>query len=151
LPIGNSQIPIPGRSTAHSVRRGGLVVLVSPWYRPAMDGFELHFTVHKLWEAADRAGLLASLRDRCVGIAGKIVCDAALMDALPKTKVIAHVGVGYQGIDVAAATAPGHQGIEYPACAQRRCRRLHRRLRFKISASRQGAGLRAIAVGGRRQ
>jgi lactate dehydrogenase-like 2-hydroxyacid dehydrogenase len=72
-----------------------------------MDELEQYFTVHKLWEAADRAGLLASLRDRCVGIAGSTVCDAALMDALPKTRVIAHCGVGYDGVDVAAATARG--------------------------------------------
>ncbi len=72
-----------------------------------MDELDQHFTVHKLWEASDRARLLASLRERCVGIAGSSVCDAALMDALPNTRVIAHCGVGYDGVDVAAATARG--------------------------------------------
>jgi lactate dehydrogenase-like 2-hydroxyacid dehydrogenase len=72
-----------------------------------MDELDLHFTVHKLWEARDRTVLLDSLRDLCVGIAGSTVCDAVLMDALPKTKVIAHCGVGYDGVDVAAATARG--------------------------------------------
>ena len=83
------------------------IVVVSPWYQVAMDELDRHFTVHRLWEAGDRQGLLASLRDRCVGIAGSSVCDAALMDALPNTRVIAHCGVGYDGVDVAAATARG--------------------------------------------
>jgi lactate dehydrogenase-like 2-hydroxyacid dehydrogenase len=72
-----------------------------------MDELDTYFTVHKLWLADDRAALLAALRDRCVGIAGSTVCDAATMDALPKTRVIAHCGVGYDGVDVAAATARG--------------------------------------------
>lgn len=83
------------------------ILLVSPWYKAAMDELDDHFTVHRLWEAKDRDGLLASLRDRCVGIAGSTYCDAAMMDALPKTRVIAHCSVGYDGIDVEAATARG--------------------------------------------
>lgn len=83
------------------------IVLLSPWYRRAMDELDEHFTVHKLWEADDKAALLAALRDRCVGIAGSKLCDAATMDALPNTRVIAHCGVGYDGVDVAAATARG--------------------------------------------
>ena len=83
------------------------ILLLSPWYQAAMDELDLHFSVHKLWEAADKAALLASLRDRCVGIAGNKGCDAAIMDALPNVKVIAKCGVGYDGIDVAAATARG--------------------------------------------
>lgn len=83
------------------------VVVLSPWYEVAMDELDQHFTVHKLWEAEDKAALLASMRDKCVGIAGSKVCDAATMDALPNAKVIAHHGVGYDGVDVAAATARG--------------------------------------------
>lgn len=83
------------------------ILIVSPWYRPAMDELDQHFAVHKLWEAADEDALLASLRERCVGIAGSSVCDAELMDALPNTRVIAHFGVGFDGVDVAAATERG--------------------------------------------
>jgi len=90
----------------HVITRPDIVVL-SPWYRPAMDELDAHFTVHKLWEVGDRHALLESLRESCVGIAGSKVCDAATMDALPKTRVIAHCGVGYDGVDVAAATARG--------------------------------------------
>jgi hydroxypyruvate reductase len=83
------------------------IVLLSPWYPRALEELDEHFTVHKLWEAGDKEALLESLRDRCLGIAGSQVCDAATMDALPKTRVIAHCGVGYDGVDVAAATARG--------------------------------------------
>lgn len=83
------------------------IVVLSPWYKAAMDELDDYFTVHKLYEAKDKGALLASLRDRCVGIAGNKVCDAAIMDALPNAKVIAHASVGYDGVDVAAATARG--------------------------------------------
>jgi len=83
------------------------IVVTLPWYRVAMAELDEHFTVHRLDEAEDRDAMLASLRDRCVGIAGGGRCDAALMDALPNTRVIANFGVGYDGVDVAAATARG--------------------------------------------
>lgn len=83
------------------------IVVVSPWYSAAMEELDAHFTVHKLWEAEDKDTLLASVRDSCVGIAGSSWCTAELMDALPNAKVIAHHGVGYDGVDVAAATERG--------------------------------------------
>lgn len=83
------------------------IVALSPLYAVAMGELERHFTVHRLWEADDRDALLASLSDRCVGITGSAVCNAAIMDALPNTRVIAHHGVGYESVDVAAATARG--------------------------------------------
>ena len=83
------------------------IVLISPWYKVAMDELDEHFAVHKLFAAEDKQALLAALKDRCVGIAGSTVCDAATMDALPNTRVIAHCSVGYDGIDVAAATERG--------------------------------------------
>ena len=72
-----------------------------------MDELDAHFTVHKLYESSDRDGMLRSLRDSCVAIVGTTGCDAQTMDALPNTKVIANYGVGYDGVDVEAATARG--------------------------------------------
>ena len=72
-----------------------------------MEELDAHFTVHRLWQADHPDALLASLGERCVGIAGSTGCDAATMDALPRTRVIAHHGVGYDLVDVAAATARG--------------------------------------------
>jgi lactate dehydrogenase-like 2-hydroxyacid dehydrogenase len=83
------------------------ILLVSPWYEPSMRELDEHFTVHKLWQADNRDALLASIQEHCVGIAGSGVFDAKLMDALPNAGVIAHHGVGYDGVDVEAATARG--------------------------------------------
>jgi lactate dehydrogenase-like 2-hydroxyacid dehydrogenase len=83
------------------------IVVLSPWYQPAMNELDEYFTVHKLYAAEDRQQMLESLRDSCVGIAGSKVCDAEIMDALPNARVIAHCGVGYDGVDVEAATARG--------------------------------------------
>lgn len=83
------------------------IVVLNPWYSVAMAELDEHFIVHRLWQATDRIGFLESVADRCVGIAGSGVIDAALMDALPNTRVIAHHGVGYEGVDVSAATARG--------------------------------------------
>jgi len=83
------------------------ILVLSPWYAVAMAELDEYFTVHKLWEAQNPEALLASLHDRCVAVAGSKTCDATLMDALPKLRVIAHYGVGYDGVDVDAATARG--------------------------------------------
>lgn len=91
------------------------ILVLSPWYHVAMAELDRHFTVHKLWETDDRDALLASLKDRCVGLAGSKTCDAATMDALPRVRVIAHCGVGYDGVDVAAATARGIKVSNTPA------------------------------------
>ncbi len=50
------------------------------------------------WEARDAEGLLCLLTDRV---------DAALMDACPRLRVISTMSVGFDNIDVAAATARG--------------------------------------------
>jgi lactate dehydrogenase-like 2-hydroxyacid dehydrogenase len=100
------ELAAPQSRPAVTANRPDILVL-SPWYQPAMDELEQQFTAHKLWQADDKDALLASLRDTCVGITGSTVCGAALMDALPNVRVIANNGVGYDGIDVAAATQRG--------------------------------------------
>jgi len=66
---------------------------------------ESHFTVHKLWQAPDKEKVLAEVAPRVRGIqaTGTATVDAALIERLPKLEVIACCGVGYDGIDVAAA------------------------------------------------
>jgi D-3-phosphoglycerate dehydrogenase len=53
--------------------------------------------------------MLAAGREtiRAICTKGEIGADAALMDALPRTEIIACYGVGYDAIDVAAAKARG--------------------------------------------
>jgi lactate dehydrogenase-like 2-hydroxyacid dehydrogenase len=64
------------------------------------------YTVHKLHEAKDPDALLKSVADRVRGIVGGAT-PASVINALPKAEIIAHFGVGYDGVDVAAAKARG--------------------------------------------
>ena len=66
-----------------------------------------HFTVHTLPPAgAERDALLARLAGS-LRFAQTSEVNAAMMAALPKLEIIASNGVGYDGIDVAAASARG--------------------------------------------
>jgi lactate dehydrogenase-like 2-hydroxyacid dehydrogenase len=66
------------------------------------EALAARYKVHKLHEANDRDGLLASIKDSVRAIAGGNV-DGALMDKLPKLEIISNFGVGYDSIDTAAA------------------------------------------------
>jgi hydroxypyruvate reductase len=84
------------------------VVAVTPLYQPVMDRLEGAYTVHRLFEARDRKAFLAGVKDKAQGLAcfgGAI--DAALMDALPKLKIVACMSVGVDLVDLAAAKARG--------------------------------------------
>lgn len=81
------------------------VVIVTPVYGPTMEDLDRHFTLHRLWEAKDRGAFCAPLATsvRAIVSSGHAGADAAMMDALPKTEIIACFGVGYDAIDIAAA------------------------------------------------
>ena len=84
------------------------IIIAAKLYKPAQDVLEKEFTAHRLYAATDPAALLKALAPRVQAIAsGAPGADAALMDALPKLKLISHFGVGYDTVDVAAATKRG--------------------------------------------
>lgn len=84
------------------------IIIAAKLYKPAQDVLEKEFTAHRLYEATDPAALLKALAPKVQAIAsGAPGADAALMDALPKLKLISHFGVGYDTVDVAAATKRG--------------------------------------------
>jgi hydroxypyruvate reductase len=85
------------------------IVITAPMYPPTLTALDADFVTHRLWEAKDRAAFLAPLRDRVTAICtmGETGADAALMDALPKAKIIASNSVGVDAIDLAAAKARG--------------------------------------------
>ncbi|MBL8596374.1 MAG: 2-hydroxyacid dehydrogenase [Devosia sp.] len=64
------------------------------------------YTVHRLHEAADPDALLADIAGRVRGIAGQRA-SRELIGKLPKLEIIANFGVGYDGIDTAAARERG--------------------------------------------
>src|SRR5258708_36849727 len=78
-------------------------------YPPTLDALDADFITHRLWEAKNRSSFLADLGDRVTAITtmGETGADAALMDALPRAKIIASNSVGVDAIDLAAAKARG--------------------------------------------
>lgn len=84
------------------------IILTMPLYPPTMQRLEAEFSVHRLWEAPDQAGFLASLRDRAKGLATFATpITAALMDALPRLEIVSTMTIGVDHIDLAAARARG--------------------------------------------
>jgi lactate dehydrogenase-like 2-hydroxyacid dehydrogenase len=78
-------------------------------YPPTLAALDEAYATHNLYEAHDRDALLASLAGRITAVASSNSSgiDAATMGKLPKLKVIAHFGVGYDTVDVDAAKARG--------------------------------------------
>jgi lactate dehydrogenase-like 2-hydroxyacid dehydrogenase len=74
-----------------------------------MASLDREFTVHRLWEADDKDGLIRRLAPttRFIAAGGHAGVDAGLMDSLPKLEIIANFGVGYDTIDAKAAAARG--------------------------------------------
>lgn len=84
------------------------IVLVVPIYAGAVEQLDQSYAMHRLWQAKHRSSFLAEIRDRVRAIVtGPGRVDAELMDALPKTEIIATQSVGTDHIDLAAAKARG--------------------------------------------
>ncbi|MGH7094553.1 MAG: 2-hydroxyacid dehydrogenase, partial [Stellaceae bacterium] len=85
------------------------IVLVGPLYPPTQTQLEGEFTVHRLWEAPDRAAFFAGLADRVRGISVYALhgCPAPIIEALPKVEIIACLGIGVDAIDLACARTRG--------------------------------------------
>jgi len=81
------------------------ILSVGPFYAPSYESMEREFTVHKLWQAKDRAALIKEVGDRVRAIqtGGGHGADAKLMDALPHLEIISCFGVGVDAVDLAAA------------------------------------------------
>ena len=81
------------------------VILVTKVFPRTQEKLEADFTVHKMYEAADREAFVKQHAPRLRALAtfGPFGADAKLMDALPKLELISHFGVGYDSIDVGAA------------------------------------------------
>lgn len=74
-----------------------------------LEALSDRFDLHLYYAAEDKPGMLARGRDtiRAISTKGEVGADAAMMDALPRTEIIACYGVGYDLIDVNAAKARG--------------------------------------------
>ena len=79
-------------------------VLALGSYPPGeIEKLEALFDVHRYWEAADKAALMARIGPAVRGIAtrGDIAIDPLVYANVPKLEVISIYGVGYDGIDLA--------------------------------------------------
>jgi lactate dehydrogenase-like 2-hydroxyacid dehydrogenase len=77
------------------------VLAPSPMMPLILDQLAAGVTLHRLWEAADPAGYLATVAPRiraCV-VGAHVRCDAALMQGLPALEIVANFGVGYDSVD----------------------------------------------------
>ena len=84
------------------------IVLTIPIYASAVAQLDDAFTVHRLWQAKHHAAFFAEIGDRARAIVtGAYPVNAELMDALPKTEIIATQSVGLDHIDLKAAKARG--------------------------------------------
>lgn len=74
------------------------------------------YEVHALWGAADKQAFLGGVADRITGVVtmGHGGCTAELMSELPNLKMVSVFGVGYDGVDVAHASANGIQVSNTP-------------------------------------
>jgi lactate dehydrogenase-like 2-hydroxyacid dehydrogenase len=85
------------------------VLMPGPMHDVVVHGCEERFELLRLWEAADPDALLAERGADVRGLAvgGHRRIDAALFDRLPKLEIVANFGVGYDSVDVDAATERG--------------------------------------------
>jgi lactate dehydrogenase-like 2-hydroxyacid dehydrogenase len=72
-----------------------------------MTDLEARYTVHKLWEAADRENFIAVHASSIEAVAtrGELGASADLMQKLPNLKIVSCYGVGTDAIDLAYAKA----------------------------------------------
>jgi len=85
------------------------ILSVGPFFPPSFAPMERDFTVHKLWQAKDRAALVAEVGGRIRGIqtTGGHGADARLIAALPRLEIISCFGVGVDAVDLDAAKQRG--------------------------------------------
>ncbi|TJZ84390.1 2-hydroxyacid dehydrogenase [Paracoccus hibiscisoli] len=85
------------------------ILQMGPYPAWDQEPLEQMFTMHRLFEATDRAAFLAQHGAQVRGIAtrGELGADAALIAACPQLEVISVYGVGTDAVDLAAARARG--------------------------------------------
>src|SRR5438128_201338 len=87
------------------------VLMIGPIMPLITDEIARQFTLHKLWEAANRDALISALAPRLRAIAaggGKHeTMDGAFLARLPKLEIISSFGVGYDHVDAKWAGTHG--------------------------------------------
>ena len=81
----------------------------APMHEVVIEGCAERFDLLRLWEAGDQDAMLAERGPDVLAIAtgGHRRVDGPLLDRLPNTQIVANFGVGYDSVDVDAATERG--------------------------------------------
>lgn len=85
------------------------ILQVGPYPQWDVEALEQKFTLHRYYEAEDKAKFLADRADIIRGIAtrGELGASREMIEALPKLEIISVYGVGYDAVDLAAAKEHG--------------------------------------------
>ena len=86
-----------------------VILQVGPYPEWDQVPLDAAFTVHRYFEAEDKAAFLAKVGPDVQGIAtrGELGADRAMIEACPQLKVISVYGVGYDAVDLAACREKG--------------------------------------------
>lgn len=89
--------------------RGPEVLMTGPYPEWDIAELEQHYTLHRLWQADDRAAFIERCAPsiRAIATRGELGASAELIHSLPKLELIACYGVGTDAIDLAAARDRG--------------------------------------------
>jgi lactate dehydrogenase-like 2-hydroxyacid dehydrogenase len=90
------------------------VLIYAPWYEPALDRLDEIATTHHLYKAENKKAFLAEHGPKCSVIGTMHYCPDSLMDAVPNLELILNFGVGYDGVDIPAATKRGVKVVNTP-------------------------------------
>ena len=85
------------------------LLLLCKLYPHTMAQLDATYNVHRYYEAADKEAFVAATADKITAAAtsGGDGMKGELMARYPKLKMIGNYGVGYDGVDIAAAAARG--------------------------------------------
>ena len=89
--------------------RAANVLMIGPYPQSDMADLEQRYTLHKLWEAADRDALITSHAPsiRAIATRGELGASAELMSHLPSLEIVSCYGVGTDAIDLGYARSRG--------------------------------------------
>jgi lactate dehydrogenase-like 2-hydroxyacid dehydrogenase len=86
------------------------ILMTAPMHPTVAEAIERHGPLYRLWEQEDQPAFLKTIGPSIRGLATSTLfgrVDHTLLDHLPALEIIASFGVGYDNVDVAAATQRG--------------------------------------------
>jgi lactate dehydrogenase-like 2-hydroxyacid dehydrogenase len=83
------------------------ILQIGPYPAWDQDPLDMAFTMHRYFEASDKAAFLAQVGPdvRAIATRGELGANAAMIAACPQLEIISVYGVGYDAVDLNAARA----------------------------------------------